>query len=111
MSKKPTTKPVAQERELALSWNIPEDLISGYATNILVQTGEHEFFISFFETSPPIILKPQDIEKLEKVNAECFSRIIVAPDRMQSFIDVLQQQLDAYNNKKAEAKLKTNASK
>lgn len=114
MSKKPTNKPAAEEREISLVWNIPEDLISGYATNILVQIGEHEFFVSFFETLPPVVLKPQDVEKLENVNAECFARVVIAPDRMQSFIDVLQRQLDLFNEKKkaaTKAKVKTNGSK
>jgi hypothetical protein len=114
MPKKPTNKLTPQEREIPLVWNIPEDLISGYATNILVQIGEHEFFVSFFETLPPVILRPQDVDKLEKVTAECFARIVVAPERMQGFIDALQQQLNAFNEKKkaaAKAKVKANGSK
>ena len=109
MPKKPTAKSVSLEREIPLIWDIPEDLVSGYATNILVQTGEHEFFVSFFETPPPVLLKPTDVEKLESVRAECIARLIISPERIQSFIDALQQQLDGYNKKKAELSTKNKA--
>jgi hypothetical protein len=109
MPKKPTNKLAAQDRTIPLIWDIPEDLMSGYATNMLVQVGEHEFFISFFETPPPVLISPQDIEKLGSVTAECFARIVVAPERMQGFINVLQQQLDVYNKKKAELSPKKKA--
>jgi hypothetical protein len=105
MPKKPTNKLAAQEREIPLIWDIPEDLTSGYATNMLVQIGEHEFFVSFFEAQPPIIIKPQDVEKLESVRAECLARLVILPDRMEAFIEVLQKQLDIFKaRKKAEAK-------
>lgn len=91
-------------------WNFPDDLLSGYATNILVQTGEQELFVSFFELQHPVILAPEDANKLESVKAECIAKIIVTPERLAAFIVVLQQQLDAYNAKKASAQ-KSNGSK
>ncbi len=112
MPKRPTTKVAPQEREIALTWDVPEDLVSGYATNMLVQIGEHEFFVSFFETRPPVIFNPKDVEKLESVRAECFARIVIAPERMKGFIDALQRQLNTFNEKKkAEAGVKANDSK
>ncbi len=112
MPKTPPKKSAAQGGGIPLTWDVPEDLISGYATNMLVQIGEHEFYISFFETPPPLLLDPKDAEKLESVRAECFARVVIAPERMKGFIDVLQRQLNAYNaKKKAEAKVKANGSK
>ncbi len=93
-------------------WNFPDDLLSGYATNILVQVGEQEFFISFFEVQHPVLLEPEDVTKLESVKAECIAKIIVTPERLTAFIKVLQEQLDAYNAKKAGAqKSKPNGTK
>jgi Protein of unknown function (DUF3467) len=101
-----------QERVIPTVWNFPEDLLSGYATNMLVQTGEQELFVSFFELQQPVLLVPEDAEKLESVKAECIARIIVTPERLVGFIEVLQKQLDAYNAKKAAAeKSKSNGSK
>ena len=80
-------------------WEFPEDLVSGYATNILVQASDQEFYLSFFEAMPPIILSPEDAQNLEGVRAECIARIIISPDRMVKFVEVMQQQLDAFNQK------------
>jgi hypothetical protein len=104
MRKRPAAKKKPQERVIPIIWNFPEDLISGYATNIVVQNGEQELYVSFFEAQPPILLAPEDAEKLESVNAECIARIVITPDRMAKFIDVLQKQLNVFNSKKAAEK-------
>ena len=101
MPKPRTKKKPAQQRAIPVVWNFPEDTLSGYATNLLVQTGEQELFLSFFETRPPVLFDPADAEKLESVTAECIAQIIVTPERLAKFMEVLQQQLDAFNTKRA----------
>lgn len=100
---KPRTKKKAAERVIPVLWNFPEQSLSGYATNLLVRTGEQELYLSFFETRPPVLLAPDDIKKLESVTAECIAQIIVTPERLAKFIEALQQQLDVFNKKKAAA--------
>jgi hypothetical protein len=68
---------------------------------MIVQAAEQEFYLSFFEIAPPVILGPADIGKIEEVRAECVARIIITPERMAKFIDVMQQQLDNFNRKKS----------
>ena len=71
------------------------------ATNLLVQHTDHEFVLSFFETAPPIVLNEKDFE-IDKVTAECVARVVIAPKRMQQFIDTLQKSLEKYNLREAE---------
>src|ERR1044071_7357517 len=97
MSKKRSAKAANTEREIPLIWDFPDDLVSGYATHLVVQVGEHELFVSFFETPPPLLLSSKDAETLESVRAECIARIVISPERVQKFIDVLQKQLDVFN--------------
>lgn len=83
---------------LPLEWNIPDDIIARYATNMIVQRTENEFLISFFETKPPLLLgNPEEIseqvKKIKSVKANCVAQIIVAADKMPSFIDALQSNL------------------
>ena len=112
MPKTRAAKKKTQERVIPMVWNFPDDLLSGYATNMLVQAGEQELFISFFELQQPVLLAPEDAAKLESVKAECIAKIIVTPERLTAFIEVLQKQLDAYKLKKARAqKSKSNGSK
>jgi Protein of unknown function (DUF3467) len=101
MAKRQSKIQIKQERQIPIIWDFPEDLVSGYATNMLVQVGEHELYVSFFETPPPVLLGQEDVTKLEGVRAECIARIIVAPERMTEFIEVLNKQLEVYQKKKA----------
>jgi hypothetical protein len=87
--------------QVPLEWYVPEDLVSRYATNLVVQHSEHEFVISFFEIHPPLLLgTPEEIEaklkQIESVQAHCVARIIVAAERMPEFLQVLQHNLDRY---------------
>jgi len=83
---------------IPIEWHVPDGLVSRYATNMVVQHFENEFRVYFFEIRPPIVLgSPEEtktkLEQLGSVRAECVASIIVAPDRMQEFIRVLQENL------------------
>jgi hypothetical protein len=86
-------------RELPIEWHFPGDITSRYATNLVVQSTEHEFTISFFEIRQPILLgSPEDrkiqLEQMKSVRAECVARIIVGAERMPEFVRVLQERVD-----------------
>src|SRR5438105_8621530 len=91
---------LAAEEELVtitrpLEWYIPPDMITRYATNMLIQHGENEFFISFFEFRPPVIMgtpeeQKKQADQLPSVRAECVARITVAEKRLPEFIRVMQ---------------------
>jgi hypothetical protein len=90
-----------------IEWYVPEDLVSRYANNIVVQYEEHEFIISFFEVRPPVLLGSSEeikakLEQVKSVRAECVARIIVAADRMPVFIEALQGNLEKYLAQKSE---------
>ncbi len=84
--------------QVPIEWHSPENLMSHYANNMVVQHTPHEFIVSFFETRPPLILG--DIEKhaeqLKSVRSLCVARLIIAPERMGEFIKVLQTQYQDY---------------
>lgn len=84
--------------ELPIKWHIPEDLKCQYASNMVVQHTDHEFTISFFNITPPLILGEyeqvkQELGKMENVQADCVGRIIVAASRMPKFVEALQDNL------------------
>lgn len=94
MSKDNQKEPIA----FPIEWNVSDDVVARYATNMLVQKGENEFIISFFETKPPLILgTPDEINKrvndLKSIKANCVSQIIIAAEKMPSFIEALQSSL------------------
>jgi hypothetical protein len=92
-----------EERNISLpiEWDVPTNIQSRYATNIVVQASQHEFVLSFFEAQLPIFLglpeeKKNHLEQVGKVHAVCVGRIIVAADRFQDFVDAMQITLNDY---------------
>jgi len=93
--------------KLPIQWNLPDGLTSHYATNIVVQRGEHEFIISFFEVIPPIALGTREermaqLKDQESVKAECVARVIIAAEKMPGFIEALQENLGSYRARPTE---------
>ena len=90
-----------QERiALELRYEFPSDqAISSFANHMLVQIDEHDFHISFFQVTPPILLgteseKKEQLKKLETVPARCVARIVVAEGLMPKIIQALQTNLE-----------------
>jgi hypothetical protein len=93
-----------RSRAVPVEWHFPDDIVSRYSTNLVVQHTEHEFSISFFEVRPPIILgSPEQVQaalqRIESIPAVCVARIIVAAERMPEFVRVLQDNLTQYQAK------------
>jgi len=82
------------EKKIPIEWHVPEDIASQYANNIVVQHTNNEFIVSFFETLPPLIIGSSEnirsqIDEVKEVRAKCLARIIIAPNNMKNFIQVL----------------------
>ena len=94
MPKSKITK-IEQEVRVPIKWHTPDNMITRYATNMLVQIIENEFKISFFEIMPEIRLDPTSPSPNE-VRADCVAKIIVSPEKLPSFIKALQEQYNKY---------------
>lgn len=98
--KKKAKTPI-QEAVVPIKWNVSDDIITRFASNMTVQILENEFKISFFEMSPEILFNVnQDPPK--EVQANCVASVIVSPAKLPSFITALQQQLVVFAKLKAE---------
>jgi hypothetical protein len=89
-----------QDVNLTVEWNIPNNMASTFVTNFLIQKIEDEFKILFFEIKPPIVLNETDREEVKKrgtVRADCVGGIVVTPDRLVKFVEILNEQLSMYN--------------
>jgi hypothetical protein len=85
-------------RALPIEWQIPTDLVSHYATHIVVQRTEQEFTISFFEVRQPLLIGPPEqrqaeLENIHSVPAICVARIVISPARMPEFAKVMSDNL------------------
>ena len=90
---------------LPVDWHFPEGIQSRYANNTLVQAGQFEFIISFFEMQLPALLGPPEdniakLKEMGKVRAECVSKIIISPELVPGLIDALQTELDKFSSQR-----------
>ena len=94
--KKAPIKETAQEEpKLSIKWNIPETIITRFASNMVVQNIEGYFKLSFFELKPEIHLTTPKTPPTEIV-ADCVGIVIVPPDKLPAIIEVLAKQLQQY---------------
>jgi hypothetical protein len=90
---------------LRVGWHFPEGIQSRYADNVLVQVGQHDMIISFFETQIPILLGQPEMNKelleaLGTIRADCVSKIVVSPDFIPELIKALEIGLANYHHTK-----------
>lgn len=68
---------------------------SVFATNLLIQQGEHEMILSFFEIQPPFLIGTADenLALLKKVGlrADCMARITISKERFEGFADAMKK--------------------
>lgn len=87
------------EAQVLIKWNVPDTIISRFASNMVVQTIEGSYFkLTFFELKPEIHLIPPTAPPTEIV-ADCVASIIIPPEKMPAIIDVLTKQLHQLQKK------------
>lgn len=98
MAKRPIKpKTPTQDDQLQISFNVPIEMPSVFATNILVQQMEHEVLVSFYEIQPPLLLpgsnEAENLAILKKtgMRADCVAKVIIAKQRFGAFADVMKQ--------------------
>lgn len=89
-----------------LEWHVPEDIVRRYANNLLVQAGDHEVILSFFETTPPVLVgSPEEIEQkvkeIKSVRSRCVASVIVSIEKMPVFLEAMQGMYDRLIARKA----------
>lgn len=102
------SKPKEALSSIPIKYHIPDTIISRFTTNMTIQILQTEFKICFFEAKPEIRLGPNP-KPLNEVQADCVASIIVTPDRLSQFIDVLQEQLKKYISLQPELRKKLTA--
>ena len=97
-----------KEGTLSIKWNVPDTIVTRFASNMVVQNIEGYFKLSFFEIKPEIHLIAPKTPQTEIV-ADCVSSVIVPPEKLPAIIDVLTKQLQQFQ-KKVEDQIKAASS-
>jgi len=86
---------------IPLKFEVPDSIISRYATNFVAQHTPNEFVLSFYEVCPPVLLgsseeNRQQLEEMGYIAASCVARLILSPSGMRELIGVLEANLERY---------------
>lgn len=86
------------EVRLPINWVFPDDTVSRYATELLIQHTDQEYILSFFETRLPVTVPNAEstegpMRSTESVDVVCVARIVVSPKRMAAFAKVIGESL------------------
>lgn len=83
-------------RNVPVTYDVPDGMVAEYATHMVVQNGDRETFLLFFQVQPPIISgeaeeRQKQLEALTSVSARCVAKIILAPAKIPEMIKALQE--------------------
>lgn len=89
-TKKPPTKPInklvpVKPSEVPVVFNVPVEMPSVYATNIVVQISEFEVVLSFYEAQPSFEADKTN----ETVRADCVAKVVIARGRYEGVANVM----------------------
>ena len=95
---------LAETIEVKLNFRMRPGMASVYAHHMIVQPGEHEVILSFFEIIPPLVNTPDQVKYLRETGlmADCIARITVAKERFPLFAMAMQQVLSQLSSEQQE---------
>ncbi len=93
------------EITLSVDWRIPENIQGQYANNILVQAGQLEFNIFFFEMQQPLLSgSPEEnkakLEEMKSIPAHCVSKVVLSPELIPGLVNALQTEYEKYRSQR-----------
>lgn len=104
--------------QLKVNWDVPPDMRVGYPTHFVVQHTDQEFYILFFEATPPIVIgeSPDELaaawEGIDDVTARCIGRVALTPKRVVELMKLLAINFQRYQeNVQKDASVGDDASK
>jgi hypothetical protein len=90
---------------IPVKWNVSETIHNQFVHNVIVQPGQNEITLFFFETHvPPYIGSPEENKEYlqqQAVRFECVGKFVVTPQFIPEIIKALETGLDNYNTGKA----------
>lgn len=90
---------LAEGKPIPIDWQVPEDLSVFFTNNMTIQHTGHEFILTFYQVTPPLLLGPlaeQRLEQMEEVPAVAVARVAVSAGRLPDFIKAMQENLERH---------------
>ncbi len=87
-----------EEKGIPVLWNKDDSLDTYYVNNMFVSHSTGEFYVVFGELSP--IVRNENMELPESVYVKPLVRLVISPDNLKEFLDILNTNFQKYEDKK-----------
>lgn len=86
------------EKGIPVLWEDDDSLDTHYVNNMFVSHSTGEFYIVFGELSP--IVRNENMELPDAVYVKPVVRLVISPDNLKEFLDILNTNFQKYEEKK-----------
>jgi hypothetical protein len=90
-------------KEVPVEYYGMEDLPLLYSDGVTVQSNEHGFIITYFQSEQPIALTEEDQAKIKKLPMRCIGRLFIPPALFESTIEAFQGNLIKHQSRSLKA--------
>lgn len=99
-------EPLAVDKQVQLLYKSPESMRFVFSNNMIVQFDGTSFFLTFYETTPPMVMGSEQevreqIEALETLPAYAVAKVVIPADKMGKFVAVLNQNFKSNMDQKS----------
>jgi hypothetical protein len=90
-------------KRIRIVWGSDDDLSPLYANHLYVShAGETEFHLVFGHLSPPLTMGIDENDLPDSVKIKPVARIIISPEAMKAFVNLLTENFKAFENQQKE---------
>lgn len=87
-----------KERTYDLNLQIPQNIVTLYATNLTVQSVNDGVVVAFYEALPPLVLGTQEevdkiLDTINTIPANCVGRFMISNTQFPNFVRVMNEAL------------------
>ena len=86
-------------RQVKTRRTLPDDLPKIYADGLMVQHKDGMFILSFLQNQYPLIVTPEEIQKVKDIEQRCVSQLLVTPEQMARNLAVLNDNFGKFLDK------------
>ena len=93
--------------QIPLNWEVPDELMTKFTNNVVVQNSGEVFILSFFETLPPVILGTEvevanQLKNISSIKAKCVGRFIIPASIFPAMAQVMMENYNKYEKSREE---------
>lgn len=93
-TEQPQVDEAMMARDIPLEYVGVEDVPLVFTDAMTVRHAEEYFVIDFYQNQQPLIMRPEDVMKVESVKSRCVGRLLMTPKDMKKLAVAIQTSME-----------------